>query len=46
MTINAEGDRGRESQGEFWILVLAMAGMMAVSMLGLALYWQMVTMFK
>jgi hypothetical protein len=46
MAINTEGENRIESQVEFWVLVLADAGMIAVSMLGLALYWHMTRMFK
>jgi hypothetical protein len=37
MTMNTERESRRERQGAFWVLVLAVAGTIAVSMLGLVL---------
>ena len=46
MTINLNTESSRESQIEFWVLALADVGLIALSMLGLTLYWHMVRMFR
>jgi hypothetical protein len=46
MTINTESQTRFESQVEFWVLVLANAGLIAVSMLGLILYYNIVRLFN
>jgi hypothetical protein len=41
-----EGETRFESQLEFWVLVLAGAGLIAMSMLGLPLYYDIVRLFN
>ena len=46
MTINTESESRFENQVEFWVLVLANAGMIAVGMLGLTLYFHIVRLLN
>ena len=46
MTINTESESRFETHVEFWVLVLANASMIALSMLGLALYYHIVRLFN
>jgi len=46
MTLVAEGDRRHKGQGEFWVEALAMAGTIAASKLGVALYSQIVRLLN
>ena len=46
MTINTERESRFETQVEFWVLALANAGMIALSMLGLALYYHIVQLLN
>jgi hypothetical protein len=46
MAIITESETRFESQVEFWVLVLANAGLIAVSTLGLALYYNIVRLFN
>ena len=44
--MNTAHESKRERQGAFWVLVLANAGMIAVGMLGLALYFHIVRLLN
>lgn len=46
LTINTESESRFENQIEFWVLMLADAGMIAVSILGLALYYHVVRLLN
>jgi hypothetical protein len=43
---NIKTESSRESQIEFCVLTLANVGLIALSMLGLTLYWHIVRMFR
>jgi hypothetical protein len=46
LKINTQSESRFESHVEFWVLVLANAGMIAVSTLGLALYYHIVRLLN
>jgi hypothetical protein len=46
MTLEAERDRRLQDHGEFWVGALAMAGTVAASKLGVALYSQIVRLLN
>ena len=46
MTMNTESECRFETQVQFWVLVLANASMIALSMLGLALYYHIVRLLN
>ena len=46
MTGNIERESRIQSQVEFWVLMVANAGLIAMSVLGLALYYNIVRLFN